>query len=162
MLSRLIFIGLTIQIISCTNPATQSDLIKNPSLCAAGTKARVTKVIDGDTIDVKLKNGDSERIRYIGIDTPEFEERCFNEATRRNKALLKDPNIRLIRDTNNRDRYGRLVRYVCNSDDVFIDAQLIIEGYATAFHFWPDVRFAEYFSSLEKTAIKNQTGCLNN
>lgn len=152
---------LTLPLSACFNPPPQSGLIKKTALCATGVSARVTKVIDGDTIDVRLANGNSERIRYIGIDTPEFDEPCFREATQRNKALLKDRNIRLIRDTNNRDRYGRLVRYICNSEDVFIDAQLIAEGYAEAFRFWPDVRFAEYFLSLEKTAIENQTGCLH-
>ncbi|HHJ20821.1 MAG TPA: hypothetical protein ENJ84_13510 [Gammaproteobacteria bacterium] len=136
-------------------------LIYNPDLCREGTPASVTKIIDGDTIDVEFPDGQQARVRYIGMDTAERGEACFKEATDRNAELLESGEVRLVKDTNDHDRYGRLVRYICTDDNVFVDAQLVTEGYARAFRFYPDVRFADYFQSLEDDAAQNARGCLH-
>lgn len=140
--------------------AYESELIRDPELCASGEPATLTKVIDGDTIDVEMADGTEERVRYIGIDTAERGETCYEEASDRNAQLTAGGSLRLIRDTNDRDFYGRLVRYICNEDDVFLDAQLIVEGYAKAYRFKPDVRFADYFDELEQEAALASRGCL--
>ena len=136
-------------------------LIYHAELCREGANASVVKIIDGDTIDVEFPDGQQERVRYIGIDTAERGETCYQEATDRNAELLQKAEVRLIRDTNDRDRYGRLVRYICTPDNVFIDAQLVAEGYAHAYRFYPDVRFADYFQSLEDDAAQHARGCLH-
>src|SRR5690606_37504664 len=79
-----------------------------------GDLITVREVIDGDTII--LENGD--KVRYIGIDTPELDDNskgveCYSvEATQENRNLVKDKKVRLYKDTNERDRYGRLLAYV--------------------------------------------------
>ena len=84
--------------------------------------ARVVHVVDGDTIDVEL-NGQEERIRYYGIDTPERGDSCFDEATDRNTELI-GTDVLLLADARNRDRSGRLLRYVFDASGQSVDALL--------------------------------------
>jgi len=143
-------------------PTTQAaPPIVNSTLCASGTTAKVLKIIDGDTIDVRLKEGIAERVRYIGIDTPERGDACYQEATDRNAVLVEGDSVRLIKDTSERDIYGRLVRYVCNSRDIFVNAQLISDGVAHAYRYYPDTGFANQFKSLEQEALQAGRGCLH-
>jgi hypothetical protein len=92
-------------------PGSSRDITRTTAadalICSQGEPATLVKVIDGDTIDVKLSNGKEERIRLIGIDTPERGETCFSEATDRLKELLTDGRVALIKDKSERDRYGR-------------------------------------------------------
>ena len=136
------------------------DLIKDPILCLQGEQATVVKVVDGDTIDATLGNGKKERVRLIGIDTPERGETCFSEATQRVRELLSGETIHLIKDTNDRDRYGRLVRYLCNAQQVFVEAQLVAEGYAVPYRYYPDVQYADYLKKLGDEAAAQHRGCL--
>jgi micrococcal nuclease len=93
--------------------------------------ARVVRVVDGDTIVVSLA-GREERVRYIGVDTPETVKpgapvECFGKkASARNKALLPPgTEVRLDRDAEERDRYGRLLAYVYRArDGLFVNASL--------------------------------------
>jgi|GEM_PF-6709186 len=121
--------------------------------------ATVFSVIDGDTIE--LSNGD--RVRYIGIDTPErmkpsVPAQCFaEEASVFNSHLVEGKTVRLGRDISDRDRYGRLLRYVF-VDDIFVNAELVRAGYAFAANFPPDISKQELFRSLEHEARANQRG----
>ena len=114
--------------------------------------ATVERVIDGDT--VVLAGG--ERLRYIGIDTPELgtdPRECFAEqATARNVALVAGQEVALRVDVSQRDRYQRLLRYVYLLDGTFVNATLVAEGYATAVTFPPDVMFSDTFTRLERQA----------
>jgi micrococcal nuclease len=117
--------------------------------------AQVTAVVDGDTIKVLL-NGKEEKVRYIGVDTPEpYRDKnpaCFSkEATARNTELVAGKEVRLVPDTENRDRYNRLLRYVY-VDDVFVNEQLVREGYATTLTIKPNTQFADLFASAEGEA----------
>lgn len=108
--------------------------------------ARVVHPIDGDTIEVRLGDS-SERVRFIGIDTPESVARdrpveCFGvEAKARMAALLPaGTEVRLERDVEARDKYGRLLAYVFRSSDgVHINLLLVEEGFAEARTFEPNV-----------------------
>ena len=106
-------------------------------------EGRVVKVIDGDTI--MLDSG--ETVRYIGVDTPEVsvpltDLECYGpEATNRNKELVKGRQIKMVRDMKNRDKYGRLLRYVYLTDGTFINMELAKEGYARALSIYPNVSF---------------------
>lgn len=123
----------------------------------AGEIARVTRIIDGDTIDVEI-NGRTYRVRYIGMDTPERGEVCFAEATTANTLLVSNQEVTLVKDVNETDRYDRLVRYVF-VDDLFVDAALVAQGYARAYPYPPDTTYADYFDSLEAQARAAGLGC---
>ncbi len=144
-----------------TSEPNELPPIYDPQRCAQGEPATVTKIVDGDTIDVQLSDGQIERVRYIGIDTPEIDEPCYAEASARNRVLLSNQAVLLIRDTSERDIYGRLLRYICTVDEQFVEAQLVAEGYAHAYRYYPDVRYADYFRELEAQAIGNARGCLH-
>ncbi len=72
-------------------------------------KAKVTRVVDGDTIDIRLSDGDRDTVRYIGIDTPETHGavECFGKkASAYNKALVGSKTVWLELDVEERDKYG--------------------------------------------------------
>ena len=116
-------------------------------------KALVAQVIDGDTIE--LANG--KRVRYLGIDTPESGEYYFEEATRRNVDLVHGKTISLQRGNRNTDEYGRLLRYVY-ADGVFVNAELVAQGYATAYIFDSDERYSQVIVQLEQYAKMRKKG----
>lgn len=119
----------------------------------------VTRVIDGDTIEI----AGGERVRYIGIDTPETVSprkpiQCFGkEASQRNTELVLGKNVRLVSDVRDRDQYGRLLRYVY-VDDLFINRELIAEGYARIETIPPDVAHAKEFLAAERDARATRRG----
>lgn len=133
----------------------------NLSLCAGrqACVARVTKVVDGDTIDLAT----GERVRYIGVDTPETKHpikkvECFGkEATEKNKELVLEKEVRLEKDVSDKDRYGRLLRYVY-VQDLFVNDYLARNGFAHAATFPPDVKFSELFLAAEREARENSRG----
>jgi micrococcal nuclease len=122
----------------------------------------VVRVIDGDTILVDL-NGRQERVRYIGVDTPETvaQDRpvgCFGpEASKKNKELVEGKSVELERDVSDRDRFDRLLRYVY-VDGVMINAELLQQGYGTSVTFPPDVRENSRFRALEREARQARRG----
>ena len=93
----------------------------------------VTRVVDGDTLDVRLIGGRRERIRLIGIDTPELRPAgCFaSEAAARARELAQGKRVRLFGDATQatRDRYGRLLAYVVLPDRSDLGRRLISEGF---------------------------------
>lgn len=128
-----------------------------PALGVDGEQATVTRVIDGDTIDVRL-NGQTERVRYIGINSPEREEACYSAATGANAALVQGQQVTLVRDVNETDTYGRLLRYVYVGD-VFVNGELVADGYAESRAYPPDTRQQMYLDSLERAAKAAGRGC---
>jgi micrococcal nuclease len=118
--------------------------------------ARVVHIVDGDTIDVEI-DGRQERIRYYGIDTPERGDPCFSEATARNNALV-DGAVLLLPDARERDRSGRLLRYVFDAQGQSVDARLIAEGFA---HAWrEDGAYRDQLVALEDQTDAARIGCL--
>ncbi len=118
---------------------------------------RVVAVTDGDTIRVRLDGGREERVRYIGVDTPETAE-CFSaRASAFNARLVADREVRLERDAEERDRYGRLLAYVYVGD-TFVNAELVRRGYAQPLTVPPNVRHAERFSRLARDARRAGSG----
>ena len=128
-----------------------------PSPVAGDESGRVTRVIDGDTIDVRIGT-EVFRVRYVGINTPERDEPCYDDATAANATLVDDQVVTLVRDVSDTDRYGRLLRYVYVGDQ-FVNAQLVAGGYAEAGYYPPDTAFTALFEDLEATARRNQIGC---
>lgn len=120
---------------------------------------RVVRVVDGDTIHVRLPDGTKEKVRYIGIDTPESVKpdtpvECFAKAaSARNGELVAGERVELRTDAEERDRYGRLLAYVYRErDGVFVNAALVREGYAQPLTIAPNVRHADEFAALARSA----------
>lgn len=127
-----------------------------PSL---GAEYLVTKVIDGDTIEINM-NGQNYKVRYIGMDTPETVKSadCFgSEATLRNKQLVEGQKVRLVKDVSETDKYGRLLRYVYVGD-IFVNMVLVNEGYAKSATYPPDVKYYKNFLEAEKIAREEKVG----
>ncbi len=78
--------------------------------------ATVTYVIDGDTIEVD----EEERVRYLGINTPESGRPYFTEATNENKRLVEGKEVKLELDVQTKDQYGRTLAYVWVEDMLMI------------------------------------------
>ncbi|MDR2071135.1 MAG: thermonuclease family protein [Treponema sp.] len=135
---------------------------------SALTKAYVTRVIDGDTIDVAIEDPPeeletSERIRFLGVDTPETVhpnkevEQFGKEASGYTKTALTRKTVYLAFDRDLRDQYGRVLAYVYTEDNVCFNAELIKQGYARAYTSFP-FQFKDEFVKLEETAQATNTG----
>jgi micrococcal nuclease len=127
--------------------------------------AEVVAVIDGDTIIVTL-NGQEETVRYIGIDTPEprregAPECGSHEATLFNRALVEGETVRLVADTEDRDRYDRLLRYVYvgeGENEQFVNAELLRAGLASPLSIAPNDMYALEFERLVAEARSAKEG----
>lgn len=125
---------------------------------------RVTEVFDGDTIAVDM-NGKKEKIRMIGVDTPETHDprkavQCFGESASsfsREKLLNKEVRLEADPTNQNRDRYDRLLRYVYLPDNTLINAELISEGYGFAYTSFPFQKSDE-FRELQRLAQEENRG----
>ena len=148
---------LTNQVIENSNALNSTSDINNSS------GLLVTRVIDGDTIE--LENG--ERVRYLGINTPESVDprkpvECFGkEASLKNKELVLNKKVVLEKDISEIDKYGRLLRYVY-TDDAFVNLELIKQGYAQVATYPPDVKYHDLFLEAEKEARENKRGLWGN
>ena len=116
-------------------------------------KALVVRVLDGDTVELE----DGSRVRYLGIDTPEWGEHYADDATARNRELVEGKTVELERGNRDKDEYGRLLRYVY-VDGVFVNAELVAQGYAKAYIFDPDDRYSQVLIQLEQYAKMRQRG----
>ena len=142
---------------------TNKDITQTLGINAAGTY-RVINVEDGDTITVDM-NGTEERIRFIGIDTPETKDprkpvQCFGKAASNYlKQLISDDYVRLESDpqSNNRDRYDRLLRYVYLPDGRLAQAEIIKNGYGFAYTSFPFTK-SEEFIVLQSQARDKELG----
>ena len=119
-------------------------------------QATLERVIDGATIDV-LIDGQLQQVRYYGIDAPEESEKCYEEATERNRELV-GTTVRLEADAHNEDKDGRLLRYVFTNDGISVDAALVSEGLAKARR--EDGRYLARLTTLEIYAHEHGIGCL--
>lgn len=122
----------------------------SPNVILLLSRATVLRVIDGDTIVL----ADGQRVRYIGIDTPELgppEEYYAREATSANRQLVEGKEVALEKDTSETDRFGRLLRYVY-VDGTFVNAELVWQGYAEAVAHPPDIEYQSCLKTLERKA----------
>ena len=133
-----------------------------PSPPGDGELVRVIEVTDGDTIRVEWPDGWWERVRYIGIDTPEIshepdgrDEPWGREATEANRDLVGGQRVLLERDVSDTDRYDRLLRYVwVETDDgwVMVNGELVAAGMADVRAYEPDTRHHDWFRQLQDEA----------
>jgi endonuclease YncB( thermonuclease family) len=122
-----------------------------------GDTARVLSVVDGDTIDIDI-NGQRDTVRYIGVNTPERGEACYNEATQANRIFVEGQTVRLVADREDRDRFGRMLRYVYVGS-LFVNRAMIEQGYGEAVAYEPNVLYFSEFSGLEQQARASNRGC---
>jgi micrococcal nuclease len=125
--------------------------------------ARVQRVSDGDTFVASVK-GRKERVRVIGVDTPESvapnrpDEPFGEEASDFAKRYLDGETVRLAGDAEPRDRYGRMLAYVWLADGTFWNALLVAEGYAQQLTIPPNVAYAGLFRRLVAEARRGRRG----
>jgi micrococcal nuclease len=125
---------------------------------------KVTHVVDGDTIDVSMPDGDEETVRYIGIDTPETVKpdtpvQCGGpRAHAVNERLVGGRTVTLRFDAERRDVYGRLLAYVHlpragpGGRPLFVNAELVRRGLARPLTIPPNDSFAALFARLAARA----------
>jgi micrococcal nuclease len=128
---------------------------------------RVVRVVDGDTVKVRLESPDrTETVRYIGVDTPESVKpdtpvQCFAKpASAFNRRLVEGRRVRLRIGRERRDRYGRLLAYVFVTGErpVFVNAALVRGGYARTLAIPPNTDRAGLFARLEDRAQRAGRG----
>lgn len=128
------------------------------------SSARVTRVIDGDTVEVTV-GVQRTSLRAIGIDTPELDPRtlvqCFGrEASARTKELLEGQTVSLEADSSqsDRDQYGRTLRYVWLADGRLFNLEMIREGFAHEYTFEVPYKYQEAFKRAQAEAREQNRG----
>lgn len=114
----------------------------------------VTRVIDGDTIEINT----GERVRLIGINAPEEGEKCYEESKEFLGDFLSDKEITLERDIEDKDQYGRLLRYVF-ADGHNVNYGIVYLGLAHKYEYGSNTRYSDWFEEAEDEA-KEYSGCL--
>lgn len=164
---KFLFLTVTILSLACTS-------------CAKTDYANVlvTKVFDGDTL--RLANG--EKVRLLGIDTSEMYEsdKLYKDVQRTGqdmqtlmamgresyeftKKLVEGKRVMLEFDVEKRDKYGRLLAYVFISNaQLFLNAEIIKQGYAQPMTVPPNFKYEGYFQELYQEARENQRGLWSN
>jgi micrococcal nuclease len=123
---------------------------------SAPVEGLVVRVVDGDTIQVRLADG-LEKVRYIGVNTPEThhpsrgEEPGGQAAHAVNRRLVEGKRVRLELDVQLRDRHGRLLAYVWVAGTM-INAELVRLGFAQVMTVPPNVRYQALFVQLQREA----------
>ena len=151
-----------------TPPSTSRTAAPRDTLRPTGVTetATVLRVVDGDTIQVDRGQG-RERVRYIGIDTPESVrpghpvEWMGVEAAAANEALVAGREVVLERDVSETDRFGRLLRYVWIADGAgwtLVNEALVADGYAQVTTYPPDVKYADRFLAAQAEARERGVG----
>ncbi len=121
-----------------------------------------SRVVDGDTIIVNI-DGKKERIRLIGVDTPETKhpskpvQYFGKEATAFTKSMIESKKVMLGYDYQLRDKYDRLLAYVYLEDGTFLNAEIIKQGYGFAYTKF-NFKYLEEFRQYEKDARENKRG----
>jgi micrococcal nuclease len=138
--------------------------VEPEALSPAGS-GRVVHIADGDTITVALGGGRREKVRYIGVDTPELHRpgastECFaKRAAKANARMVNHQRVRLLVDREARDRFGRVLAYVHRErDGLFVNAELVRRGLARTLTIRPNVRYAARFAKLQKQAKRAGLG----
>jgi micrococcal nuclease len=151
-------------------PATEKTTIPDAQIVVAPSAeidredvefetAKITRVIDGDTVEIE----GGQKVRYIGIDTPETVDprkpvQCFGaEASKKNKDLVEGKIVRMEKDVTDKDKYGRLLRYVYVGDD-FINVEMVKQGFAYSYSYPPDIKFQNQILQAQQEAEAGKRG----
>lgn len=161
------FIQIIFFISGCSRPMAteQTSLSDYPPLPDDLTRAQVVRVVDGDTIIVRIGRKE-ERVRLIGINTPESVDprrpvECFGKEAASNARKLVDRQTVLLEDDpsqDSRDRFGRLLRYVWLEDGRMVNLEQIWQGYAYEYTYDEPYRYQAIFRAAEAEARNAQRG----
>ncbi|MEK7473339.1 MAG: thermonuclease family protein [Patescibacteria group bacterium] len=155
--------------VEVTPTSTEVQAEPEPKTTNAATPSTttflVTHVVDGDTFDVDM-NGKTERLRMIGVDTPETVDprkpvQCFGkEASAKTKELLTGKRVTLEADPSQgeRDKYDRLLRYAFLPDGRNLALVLIQEGYAHEYTYNTPYKYQQMFKDAERAAREGKKG----
>jgi micrococcal nuclease len=127
---------------------------------------RAIRAVDGDTLEVRLDDGDVETVRLIGVDTPETVKpdtpvQCFGpQASAFEHRHTEGKRVRLVVGVEPRDFYGRLLAYVF-VEGRFLEVELLRRGLARTLTFHPNDRFAHRFEDLQQKAAEAGKGLWN-
>jgi micrococcal nuclease len=117
----------------------------------------VTRVVDGDTIHVKINGNDKdETIRLLGINTPEKKKAYYDKAKNFLINGIENRSVELLIDGDDKDRYGRSLRYVFYENRL-INVEIVERGFATTFML-NKLKFKDKFVTGEKFARDNGIG----
>ncbi len=133
----------------------------------------VTRAVDGDTLVLS----DGERVRLIGIDTPEMHEsqKLIRDSQRTQQdaatikalgrrsheftaALVEGKRVRLEFDVERRDKYGRLLAYAYLKDGTFVNEEIVRQGFASLMTYPPNVKYADVFLKAYREARESKRG----
>jgi micrococcal nuclease len=121
---------------------------------------KVVEVNDGDTISV-IFGGRKERVRLIGIDAPELQQRPWGQRAKKHlRELLSTSQwtVSIEFDIEKRDVHGRLLSYVWTSDGRMVNVQMLKDGYAMLYTFPPNIRYVDEFKKAQDEARSKSLG----
>lgn len=159
-------LGAVLALLVLVGACTSSDPPPTPApatgLLPAGVDVVVKKVVDGDTLEVS----GGERVRLIGVDTPESvaPDRpvgCFGKEASRFTASVVPPGtpVRLVGDVEQRDRFGRLLAYVYRqADGLFVNAELLRQGFAQLLTIPPNIAHTDELAAIARQAREGSQG----
>lgn len=156
--------GATIRI-PAAGPASANDTTAAPTMPPnLDGPYPVTRVIDGDTL-VITRNGNTEKIRLIGVDTPELHDprkpvECYAQQASDYTKSLQGQQIYLETDPtqDSIDRYGRTLAYIWTDTGRLINYDLIADGYAHEYTYNDPYRYQSQFQAAQQHAQSAQSG----
>ena len=158
--NKLASVAVSLSAIPSESPsASPAPLATETSEKIDGELVKVIRVVDGDTIEIES----GEKVRYIGIDTPETVDprktvQCFGvEASKKNKELVEGKMVRLEKDITDRDKYNRLLRYIYIGD-TFVNLELVKQGFAYSYSYPPDIKYQSQFVKAQQEAREAKRG----
>ena len=148
-----------------TPPRLSSKITQKTAVMLSDESYPVVRVVDGDTI-VALIHGAEEKVRLIGLNTPETVDprklvECFGkEASDEARKILSGTSVRLETDPSQavRDKYGRLLAYIFLPDGTNFDKMMIENGYGYEYTYDTPYKYQTEFRSAEKSAKENKRG----
>jgi len=128
----------------------------------------IVNIVDGDTVDINTNNI-TKRVRLIGINTPETKHptkktECYSKEANdyMEKLLPKGTKVNIVYDKKTTDKYGRVLAYIyVNSNNMFVNLNLVSNGYAKTMKFKPNILHAYEFEIAQTKAKTNQIGLWN-
>jgi micrococcal nuclease len=153
-------------VIQKSSPVSEKTTVKKPAPhIEANMLYSVTHVVDGDTLDVDIA-GEKERIRLIGLNTPETVDprrpvECFGkEASAKAKDILTEQKVKIETDPSQgtRDKYGRLLAYIFLPDGTLFNKMMIEEGYGHEYTYHLPYKYQIEFKAAERTARELKKG----
>ena len=134
-------------------PEEQTTTTTEPTTTTMQATFVISRVIDGDTIEMS----NDDKVRLLGINTPERGQFYYTEATERLRELVDGKSVILEKDISNKDQYGRLLRYI-HIDNIFVNLEMVEGGYANAYFISPNTKYINLFTEAEIVAKNAKIG----